>query len=205
MLLNCSPENGSIVTENTATVNFYGSIESIADIYNKAKVTDESGVHFNISGAVIGGELAPTFYEALWWVFFNANKDLAEQIRSYDGYIDSKPVDRADSTARVFNILKMYGLSGLHVRVKKFLCDLFALVHTKDKEPDAFGRLMSLAKDTVSRGYGERSKEELLDSACGDTFLVRLIDVLYDEKDGCISESYKGNMLLKIKEEFAAN
>lgn len=235
-VLNCNPANGNIITENSARIVFYGMEDSISNIYLSAR-KNASGVtakssdfsHLVINGITLEKSYCKSFYEALWYQFFNENPDLIEKIRSYDGYYDGLPDKAYNSTARVFRMLKDFGMNGLYSNIKPFLSELRAKTPKKtenivkdietntlenDTEEakltnllDRFNNMDLVVKRLVNKYYLVIEKSELINCEELKSFedkdvLRQLISVRYDEKEGNCSKAYINNLLTSIRNKY---
>lgn len=214
-ILNCNPYNGNEITDTTARISFYGKIDSIDHIYANARRDKNGNIagidnldHLYINGVKFPVTYCGVFYTALWWQFFSENKDIADRIRKlYDDYNDGMPEGIANSAARVFKLLKAYGLNGLYSNCKSFFMELRD--KSKDRqglmEEDTFETLDSQAKMIIRDNYGKMSKEQILDTVKKQPhydILIRLTDVRYDEYDKACSPDYILHELRKIKAEY---
>lgn len=131
-ILNCNPTNGDVITENTATITFGDKVDSIANIYYLTRRDKDGNVaelseldHYSINGIRFDKNCGRSLYDTLWYTFLKNNPSIVEKIRSYDDFSDGmKNPNSINSTARVFYVVKKYGLTGLRNNCKKFMSDL---------------------------------------------------------------------------------
>lgn len=222
MVLNCNPENGNLITDTTARVMFYGLLNNINDIYVNARRTVDDQVagndnfdHLNINGAIFEKEYCCKFYEALWWMFLKNNENIVTEIKKYDDFDDGYDDGVINSTARVFRMVKKYGIKGLESNCKPFMIELREKVHKKDNDNKksvenndnkSFEELDSYIKKVI-RINDDKSRREILEIIRNlgfkeQTTLERLLDVRMDEKDGDCSKEYLESSLRRIKREY---
>ena len=142
-ILNCSPENGNLITENTAKIIFLDSLDSVANIYFNSRKTKDGKTatssdfdHYEIDNICFDKKYGRSLYDTLWFTFLKKNPSIVEEIRSYDDFSDGTKTENCiNSTARVFRVVKKYGLTGLHNNCKKFMSDL-AQKNKEEKQQD---------------------------------------------------------------------
>lgn len=213
-VLNCNPISGNGITDSTARISFYGKLDSIDHIYEGARRDRDNNIanEFNVDHLFIGGVEMPwsdrgPFYISLWAKFFRDNPSVAEDIRSYDDYDDGMDDMIANSPARVFRILKKYGQNGLVSNCKAFMQELKSKISMVDNGEVTFNSLDSIAKRMVKDNYNTMSKDQIID-ACKNSepdnvdYIVRLIDVRYDEFAKSVSANYIVQQLKSIQSEF---
>lgn len=199
-LLNCNRINGNIINESTAKIMFYSKFDTIANIYNESRVEKDGKLdHFCIDEIDIEKEYAREFYIALWWTFFKENKELAKEITAYDKYDDGMPEGVANSTAKVFEIMKKYGVAGLGSNCKEFLI-LLRDKRNLEKRTTLFEQYKSKAEYIIRTNNG-REKSELIEIARqeGGIELVKILSLLYDKKLNAITEALYLMQLKEIK------
>lgn len=214
-VLNCSKEMGTFLNDTTARINFYGNLDSISNLYNMAKRSSDGQIaigdsfdYFDIDGVKIQKKHGREFYMSLWCQFLNDNKDLAEKVRMYDGYSDGIAEDADNSPARVFYILKHFGLAGLSNNCKGFV-KMLREERKKGRntapidEMVTFENLDARAKRIVGLMYGTLSKEDIIKSVRENNgysdILVKLVDVRYDEKEENCTDTYVNYQIRNLK------
>ena len=143
--LNCNPTNGDLITENTATITFGDTVDSIANIYYLTRRDKNGNIaefseldHYSINGIRFDKNCGRSLYDTLWYIFLKKNPSIVEKIRSYDDFSDGmKTPNCINSTARVFYVVKKYGLTGLHNNCKRFMSDLAEKNKSQSKEVPA--------------------------------------------------------------------
>ena len=218
-ILNCSPVGGNIITDTSAVISFFGQEDTIANISIKAR-TDSVGKmakEDNFDHLVIGDisfprSYAKVFYEALWMQFFANNREIVDKIRQYDGYFDGYPENTANSAARVFDLVKKYGINGLASNVKSFTKELKEKKEqTGNKEKselqEQFSQMDTMARRLVKEYCGVISLDEILSKAESEEvadlkIFRRLIRARYDEYDGNSSSDYTKRELDGIRQDF---
>lgn len=139
--LNCNPKDGNLITENTAMITFLDRDDSIANIYWNTRRDKDDNVaefsdldHYSINGIRFDKNFGRSLYDTLWYTFLKKNPSIVDKIRSYDDFSDGmKNPNSINSTARVFYVVKKYGLVGLHNNCKKFI----TILSEKSKEAKA--------------------------------------------------------------------
>lgn len=209
--LNCHSRNGDIINENTAVSVFFGKKMSIAQAYNQSRRDENNNIasadnfhHLEIKGVVMDKSDAALFYESLWFQFFYENPEILKKIRAFDNYVDehSEPNNTMNSTARVFNILKISGLNGLKSNIKDFSQRFRAKLHDLNSslqpQETSFEFLDSMAKRIV-RQNADKDLDTVLDS-CVDLSIHPLIREIvtfrYEEFHDMLSQGF-----LKMKYE----
>lgn len=217
MVLNCNPINGNVITDKTARITFYGVLDSIDSIYTNGRKTvngetagNDNFDHLEINGFIFDKSYCSKFYEALWWSFFKENQDMIDEIRKYDDYEDGLDDGVINSSARVFKIIKKYGMNGLSSNCKPFLIELRNREVNKTKCSDmqrqSFEELDLYIKELI-RKNNDMSKRELLDIIKGmahpeTATLEKLLDIRLDEKNGDCSLEYLHSGIKRMKREY---
>lgn len=219
-ILNCSPNGGNVITDETATILFFGKKGTIADIYRSSRRTADGKIadtdnldHIEIQGMKFSKSYLKMFYETLWLQYFieNSASKTEEKIRSYDGYYDGLKETTVNSAARVFWILKKYGMNGLKQNVKPLMSQIKERTRGV-KETSGFQYLDNLAKRIIRENYGKYPREELSrlasfeDETSAKTF-GRLLSIRYDEYEKNGTAAYIQNELMRIRDAYmkAAN
>lgn len=204
-VLNCSLQGGNIITESTARINFYGRMDSILNIYNNSRV-EENGMlsGFIIDGVDVPKDYANVFYIALWWQFLKENEDIKEQLLKYDDYEDGIPNGVVNSPARIFRMLKKYGIGGLRSNCKEFLIWLRnERLRSQDKIRGNFEVAKQQSDNIIKEYFKILSKDEILEVARekGGEHLIRITSLLYDKKIGMITDALLNREMNNIKSE----
>ena len=220
-VLNCNHIDGNLITERTAKSIFFGIESTIEDAYNNARRTitgDIAGVdnfhHLHIKGVDMPLEDAGCYYEALWFQFLAENKDLYYEIVKYDDFIDLRDASSMNSTARVFKILKMGGITGLKTHCKGFLERLNKKIADKKRGSDSeqpserenlsFNDCDNMAKHLVKFNYKSMYKSEILELAkeTNNDIVVKLTSLRYDEFAKEITPDYFKTQYFQILSEY---
>lgn len=238
-ILNCNPRNGDYITETSARTLFYGVEDSISNIYLNARKNDKGEIagsgdfsYLLINGMKFDKTHSKSFYEALWYQFLFENNDIAEKLRTYDDFYDGLPEKANNSSARVFRLLKNYGMNGLYSNIKPFLTELKERKrneNTVKEEPksveemlanpdntediykenplDAFNNMDLIVKRVISKYYKTLTKAEMLEcdevnSIKDKETLRKLLNIRYDEKEGNCTKVYASKLLTSLRGAF---
>lgn len=212
MVLNCNPATGNYLTSPKVFIKLYSDYDSIYRLYEKARrdknnqPTVEKIHHLEIEGVRMDGSLAAKYYDYLWYLFFKANPEIINEVCKYnsftDGYGDVED-NIANSTARVFRIVKIGGIKALRSSCKEFSKDLNNLIRMKNTntvnhekiEKYSFNDLERTAKKIV-RDFGTASKEEVLREVEQESniyyreILYPLVDIYYDIMKKSVTDQY---------------
>lgn len=224
-ILNCNSYNGSLITDMSARVIFYGIEDSIFNIYLNARRNKDGEVagasdfdHLLINGIKFEKSYGKAFYEALWYQFFDENENLVQSIKSYDDFNDNLAENTMNSTARVFKLIKNYGMNGLYSNIKGFVTELKER-KKENKENnvikdicntpiDEFANMDILVKKVVNKNFGHISKADMLNMIDFEQFendkeyLKKLFYIRYDEKEGDCSKAYIQNQIIALRTKY---
>ena len=214
-ILNCNSINGNIITENSAKICFYGEINTIHNIYNTARRDANGNIaqqdnfdHLQIKNVLLPKSYSAAFYEALWWQFFHENEKLIDMIRNYDEYDDGLDNNVMNSTARVFRLLKKYGMNGLSSNCKPFFTELKNKIKEAPvEEEETFESLDFIARRYVKEYFGKAKREDIANelkklNKKGISTLIQLMNIRYDECENSCSKDYIRNELRRIKVDY---
>ena len=159
---------------------------------------------------------AKDFYDALWVQFFSKNKDILTRIREFDDYTDGMPNNAVNSAARVFRVLKSYGLTGLSTSIKGFTKELRSKRdHVQPEEtkemsrPEEFAYMDTVAKKMVKTYCEKLSKDEIVKMSekmdvPDVATLKKLVFIRYDEYEGNTSDAYIESELARVKHSYTS-
>lgn len=201
-VLNCS--TNTIITEETARINFQGTVDSVYNIYNNACIYDSKG---NIAGYCFNNVEIPmhyarNFYYSLWWYFFRDNRDMIQEILRYDDYSDNVP-EEINSPAAAFRIIKKYGITGLGSNCRDFLKWLRS---RSDIKTDNFHIQKRKADRLVHEKYGSVPKDQIITEAqaSGSEWMVKIVRLLLDKASGSITDALYIKMMDNIRRDMQA-
>lgn len=203
-ILNVS--SGVLVNERNAILLFGGEEKSIKDHYLCARRNSQGDIaqkenfkYLEVKGKKFPVEEGGNFYELLWYQYLRQNQDIVQEIMKYDDFWDEKDNGEnvMNSAARVFRLVKKYGMNGLKQNCKAF-CKKLAAEPSKTTS-SSFEALDQTAKKLVKENYGIKSKMEVI-SQIENGILRQLFHIRYEEKDENYSKALVEQEVKKLRQ-----